>query len=313
MAKRVRNKKKIKFGGHSKNKKKFNLLNLKKKEKKPFKRTFYNKTDFITDLSFIDKYEKDEKERIKIKDKENLIKIHNEKLYSLKICYRPFSNNIELIGNYSEKEQNNIIKKSQKNIDNISLNKKCSYLLIKYNYIIAPILISDIKKIDNKSNNNKLISAKENEKNQKMENKIKIKKNIKNKKSQYFYIHICKRNLINCLLINEYCLINYIIIFLSGSYSGYFEELNKHNSLILKVDVFNLFLNFVNTKINNEFYHIDIVGNGKDEYGEYILKGKMNIIRNIEQYKKENDILNNKNIDKVISFGNIFFHKIYNI
>jgi hypothetical protein len=40
MAKRVRNKKKIKFGGHSKNKKKFNLLNLKKKKKNHLKEHF---------------------------------------------------------------------------------------------------------------------------------------------------------------------------------------------------------------------------------------------------------------------------------
>ena len=76
-----------------------------------------------------------------------------------------------------------------------------------------------------------------------------------------------------------------------------------------------MFLN-VNNKINNaELYNIDVFGKGKDEYGEYTIKGKMNLINNIEQYQQENQNIkiNIKNSNKIIYFGNILFHKNYNI
>lgn len=315
MAKRVKKIKKSNPNYDSKLKMKSNLKGLQKKERKIIQKTFYYKKDFITDLNFIDKYEEDEKKRIKMKDKENLIKIQNKKLYSLKICYRPSSNNIELIGSCLENEKNNNNnKKAKKNVDITSYNKKCCYVLIKDNNIIVPFLIENIKNIENNSNNNKLINnLNEKDKKEKIENKNKIRKFIKNKNKQIFYMHICKRNLINCLLINEECIINYILIFLSGSYSGYFEELNKHNSLILKVDFFQLFFSFSNPNKSNNFDNINIIGNGQDEYGEYIIKGNLNLISNLEQYKKENHDINIKNNDNVLNFGNIVFHKIYNI
>ena len=315
----------------SKYKKKLNLITIKGNKKRTIKKTFYDKNEYITDLSFIDKYEEDEKERIKIKENENLIKFQNKRLYCLKFCYRPMTNNIELIGRYLEENNNNInINKNKNNKNNndkflINLNNKCSYLLNQDKNIVAPILYENISNIEN--NNNKkdinsniedkitISNEKENLENQKIKKKKRIRKILsKNKiKKQYFYLHISKKNLINCLLLNEYTLINHILIYLSGMYSGYFEELNKNNYSTLKVDNFNIFLSFNNTMNNNNYYNIEVLGKGKDEYGEYILKGNMTLINNLELFQKENNIIDIKNNNKVIYFGNIFFHKIYNI
>ena len=282
---------------------------FKKKDKRKIIKTFYDKNEYITDLSFIDKFEEDEKERIKIKENETLIKILNKKIYTLKICYRPLTNNIELIGTYLQYEEIN------KNKENILDNNKCSYLLFQDNNIIAPILNEDILNLDKQKNKGKIINKINEGEIKENTGKQKHKKKHKNKNKQYFYVHICKNNLIKCLLLNEYSLINYILLFLSGIYSGYFEVKNKNNTSILKNDLFRLFLN-VNNKINNaELYNIDVFGKGKDEYGEYTIKGKMNLINNIEQYQQENQNIkiNIKNSNKIIYFGNILFHKNYNI
>ena len=299
----------------SRPKKNLDIKNSKRDRRKIINK-LYDKNEFETDLSFIDIYEENEKKRLKIKENENLIKILNKISYILQICYRPITNNIELVGEYLQNQENNI------NINNIKNNNdhcynKCSYLLIQNNIVIAPILNTNILNVDLNHNNNKIINNLDNKKNKKKFN-LDISKNKKNqitkktKHKQFLYVHICKNNLINCLLLNEYSLINYILIFLSGIYSGYFAEKNKNNSSVLKVDSFNLFLNNNNSINNQDFYNIEVIGNGKDEYGEYILKGNMSLIHSIEQYQKENENININN-NKVIYFGNITFHKIYNI
>ena len=64
----------------------------------------------------------------------------------------------------------------------------------------------------------------------------------------------------------------------------------------------------------NETPNFDIIGKGKDEYAEYIIKGNMSLITDLNQYNKENSFLNEKQIDnKVINFGEINFKKTYNI
>ena len=300
----------------SKSKKKINLFVIKNNKWNKMKKKFYDKSEYITDLRFIDKFEEDEKQRIKNKENENLIKMQNKKLYTLKICYRPSTDNIELIGKCLEDEDTNKVKNNKNNSNHSLFNNKCNYLLIQDNIIVVPILNEDILNIDiNKNNNNNHIvsnkNVKENdEKKQKMKKLKKIKK-IKNK--QFCYIHMCKKNIIHFLLLNEYSIINYILTFLSGAYSGYFEELNKNNSLILKVDQFNLFLYYNHSIKNNEYSNIQVLGKGKDEYGEYLIKGNMELVHNLEKYQKENDNINKKTKEKVIFFGNINFHKIYNI
>ena len=295
-------------------KNKLNLVTIKGNRKRKIKKTFYDQKEFVTDLSFIDKYEEDEKNRIKFKEKEYLIDIQNKKLYYLKICFRPLTNNIELLGKYIE--ENNNINKSNNNNSISDKNNKCSYLLIQDNNIIAPILYENFintEKCDNVNDNSNVNEKKESIGNQKINKKKRIKKNLIKNKNKYFYLHICKKNLINCLLLSEYSIINYILIFLSGMYSGYFEELNKNNILTLKVDTFNIFLNLNNTTNNNDFYDIEVFGKGKDEYGEYVIKGNMSLITNVTQYQKENsNITENKN-NKVVYFGSLFFHKNYNL
>ena len=305
----------------SKYKKKLNFVTIKRTKKRLVKKTFYDKDEFVTDLSFIDKYEEDEKERIKIKENENIIKFQNKKAYFLKLCYRPMTNNIELIGRYFE--ENTFTNSANNSEKYLNVNNKCSYLFSQYNNVVVPILYENIFNIEN---NNK-INNKNNELNINMningneiqENiesqKIKRKRKKSSSKNQkkFFYLHICKKNLISCLLLNEYSLINYIIIFLSGMYSGYFEELNKNNKSELKVDSFNIFLNLSDKISNDDLYNIEVLGKGKDKYGEYLIKGNLKLIHNLTQYNKENNIIDIKNNDKVIKFGNIFFHKIYNL
>ena len=318
MAKKTKNSVKSKSNKTSKVKNKMNLITIKGNKKRAIKKTFYDKNEYVTDLSFIDKYEEDEKKRMKIKDNENLIRFQNKRLYILKICFRPLTNNIELLGNYIEETiiDNNALQNNNANIDN---NKnKCSYLLMQDNNIVAPISNDILINNDNSNiNNNINENSNENEKkenigNQKIKKKKRIRKSIvKKTKNKFFYLHICSKNIINCLLLNECSIINYILIFLSGIYTGYFEEIKKNNSITLKVDTFNIFLN-INNSINiDDYYKIEVLGKGKDEYGEYVIKGNMKLINNLILYQKENNITENIN-DKVINFGNILFHKIYN-
>ena len=145
----------------SKSKKQKNLIVIKNNKRNKMIK-FYDKNEYITDLSFIDKYEEDEKQRIKNKENENLIEIQNKKLYTLKICYRPATNNIELIGKYLEDEETNKLKNNKNPSNHILFNNKCSYLLIQDNIIVVPILNEDISKIDNNKNNdnNHIVSNK---------------------------------------------------------------------------------------------------------------------------------------------------------
>ena len=82
----------------------------------------------------------------------------------------------------------------------------------------------------------------------------------------------------------------------------------------MKVDNFDIFLIKNIFEDKNEYYNLDVIGKGKDEYGEYIIKGKINLIKEIEQFKKENIFKNTKNVNnKVINFGEMTFKKIYDI
>ena len=275
-------------------KSKINNKKISKNNKRIIKKKKPDENEYITDLSFIDKYEEEEKNRILQKEEENFIKNRNKKLYKLKICYRPLKNSIELIGKCVEKNDD---------INDILLNEtfnQCCYLLNKDNNIIVPISINEILKDEKK----KL----------KFQNQKKIVQKYKNiDNDSFFYLHISKKNLINCILLNESLMINYINIFLSGNYSGFFEEI-KNNKKILKVDNFDIYLNKNIFGDNNEFHYLNVVGKGKDEYGEYIIKGNINLIKELEQFKKENNFKNMKNINnKVINFGEITFKKIYDI
>ena len=275
-------------------KSKINNKKINKNNKRIIKKKKPDENEYITDLSFIDKYEEEEKNRILQKEEENFIKNRNKKLYKLKICYRPLKNSIELIGKCVEKNDD---------INDILLNEtsnQCCYLLNKDNNIIVPISINEILKDEKK----KL----------KLQNQKKIVQKYKNiDKDSFFYLHISKKNLINCILLNESHMINYINIFLSGNYSGFFEEI-KNNKKILKVDNFDIYLNKNIFGDNNEFHYLNVVGKGKDEYGEYIIKGNINLIKDLELFKKENNFKNMKNINnKVINFGEITFKKIYDI
>ena len=275
-------------------KSKINNKKINKNNKRIIKKKKPDENEYITDLSFIDKYEEEEKNRILQKEEENFIKNRNKKLYKLKICYRPLKNSIELIGKCVEKNDD---------INDILLNEtsnQCCYLLNKDNNIIVPISINEILKDEKK----KL----------KLQNQKKIVQKYKNiDKDSFFYLHISKKNLINCILLNESHMINYINMFLSGNYSGFFEEI-KNNKKILKVDNFDIYLNKNIFGDNNEFHYLNVVGKGKDEYGEYIIKGNINLIKELEQFKKENNFKNMKSINnKVINFGEITFKKIYDI
>ena len=282
-----------------------------KNDKRPVRKKILDEKEFITDLSFIDKYEEEEKNRLLIKEKENNIKNRNRNKYKLKLCYRQLTNNIELIGN--QIENNNDFK-------NILLNKnanKCCYLLNKDNYIIVPFNINEylnnnigykhihdkgkIKFNENKSDNGKIF-------------KKKLMKKYRNKLMEsFFYLHINKKNLINCILLNDSHVINYINMFLSGNYTGYFEE-NKNNKTILNIDSFNIYLNKHNYFENKEYHNFDVIGKGKDEHGEYIIKGEINLIKDLNQFTNENKFSNDRLIDnKVINFGEMSFNKIYGL
>ena len=271
-------------------KSKINKVKINKNNKRTIKKKKPNEDEYITDLSFIDKYEEEEKNRIFQIEEQDLIKSRNKKLYKLKICYRPLKNSIELIGKCYEKDDD---------IKDILLNEnsnQCCYILNKDNNIIVPIAINEILK-DGKTKHQKKTSEKYGN----------------SKKDSFFYLHICNKNLINCILLNENYIINYINIFLSGNYSGFFEEI-KNGKKILKVDNFDIFLNKNIFEDKNEYYNFEVIGKGKDVYGEYIIKGKINLIKEIEQFKKENIFKNTKNVNnKVINFGEMTFKKIYDI
>jgi hypothetical protein len=271
-------------------KSKINKAKINKNNKRTIKKKKPNEDEYITDLSFIDKYEEEEKNRIFQIEEQDLIKSRNKKLYKLKICYRPLKNSIELIGKCYEKDDD---------IKDILLNEnsnQCCYILNKDNNIIVPIAINEILK-DGKTKHQKKTSEKYGN----------------SKKDSFLYLHICNKNLINCILLNENYIINYINIFLSGNYSGFFEEI-KNDKKILKVDNFDIFLIKNIFEDKNEYYNFEVIGKGKDEYGEYIIKGKINLIKEIEQFKKENIFKNTKNVNnKVINFGEMTFKKIYDI
>lgn len=277
---------------------------ISKNNKRIIKKKNPDENEFITDLSFIDKYEEEEKNRIIKKEEEINIKNRNKKLYKLKICYRPLKNNIELIGKCYEKTDD---------IKNILLDEtstECCYLLNKDNNIIVPILFNDI--LNKKTEKNNLIN--DVKRKLKIHNKKKIIKKYKNDESNsFFYFHISKKNIINCILLNEIHIVNYLNIFLSGNYSGFFEEI-KNDKKVLKIDNFDIYLNKNIYISHKEFDNFNAIGKGKDEYGDYIIKGNINLIKDLEEFKTVNNFKNMKKIsNKVINFGEMTFNKIYNI
>jgi hypothetical protein len=177
MGKKKVNQKKERRSENIFSKSKTNNKKISKNNKRIIKKKKPDENEYITDLSFIDKYEEEEKNRILQKEEENFIKNRNKKLYKLKICYRPLKNSIELIGKCVEKNDG---------INDILLNEtsnQCSYLLNKDNNIIVPISINEILKDEKK----KLKSQ--------IQKKIVQKyKNID--KDSFFYLHISKKNLI---------------------------------------------------------------------------------------------------------------------
>ena len=280
-----------------------------KKDKRRVKKKIIDEKEYITDFSFIDKYEEEEKNRLLIKEKENNIKNRNRKIYKLKLCYRPFTNNIELIGNYIENNYD------FKNLLMNETTNKCCYLLNKDNNIIVPFNINEYLNKNIGYNNINNEDKNEYNENRKRNNEKIFKKKLIKKygKESFLYLHINKKNIINCILLNEIHIINYINIFLSGNYTGYFEE-NKNNKSILNVDTFNIYLNKYNHCEKKEYHNYDIIGKGKDGYGEYIIKGEINLIKDINQFKDINNFINDKKIDnKVIYFGEICFNKIYDL
>ena len=114
-------------------------------------------------------------------------------------------------------------------------------------------------------------------------------------------------------MLNESHIINFLNIFLSGNYSGFFEEI-KNDKKVLKTDNFDIYLNKIFLGDNEAYHNFEVIGKGKDEYGEYIIKGNINLIKDLEEFKKGNNFKNIKNINnKVINFGEMTFNKIYNI
>ena len=275
-----------------------------KNNKRIIKKKNPDENEFITDLSFIDKYEEEEKNRIIKKEEENNIENRNKKLYKLKICYRPLKNNIELIGKYFEKS-NDI-----KGILIDETSNQCCYLLNKDNNIIVPIAVNEI--LNKKTEKNNLLNDEKRKLKLHSQKKI-IKKYQNAEKNSFFYLHISKKNIINCILLNESHIINFLNIFLSGNYSGFFEEI-KNDKKVLKTDNFDIYLNKIFLGDNEAYHNFEVIGKGKDEYGEYIIKGNINLIKDLEEFKKGNNFKNMKNINnKVINFGEMIFNKIYNI
>ena len=189
-------------------KSKINKVKINKNNKRTIKKKKPNEDEYITDLSFIDKYEEEEKKRIIIKEKENIIKNRNKNIYKLKICYRPLTNNIELIGNYDENDDTNngiLLKENY---------KKCCYLLNKDNNIIVPINLNDLLKDDKNFVQNSLDEIKKESiekgssiKKKKLYQKKIIKKYINKSNKSFYYLHICKRNIINLILLNDFYII----------------------------------------------------------------------------------------------------------
>lgn len=257
-----------------------------KLSKSKIKNKYTNDDNYVTDFNFIDVLEKEDKLRVEGNGETNVVGIKQS--FDMKFIYRPSKNNLELIGKYFTIDN----KKGTNNWYD------CAYHLVQDKTVIANIDLSKINNEENQINNNNQIQ----------------KKNNQNKKNQSFYLHINKSNLVSCLSINEYPIKEYILSFLSGEYSGYVKELNRRRKIRAKTDNFMIFLYLRNDGI-------EVLGKGKNELGEYIIKGTMTLINNFLQYQELNLNTNNhKSLNKnnnnnegTINFGKITFDKIYGI
>lgn len=259
-----------------------------KSPKKSKKRKIINKfdkdKDYVTEFDFIDKLE--EEDKIRVKDNEAYFSSPQIQKFDMNIFYRPGNNTIEMAGNYFT----------------VNHRKKylppkfsCGYFLKNDKVVTACLNIEKLKPTSNEYN--------------KMSNNNNYEINMI-KKRKYFYVNITKINLISCLLLTEYKLLDYILVFLSGNYSGFFQELNKRNNLRGKQDNFFIFA-------NNSEQNIEVLGKGNNEYGNYIIKGFMSLVQNNKEFIEINKVSNinyrTGNNNEVICFGSINFDKIYGI
>ena len=211
---------------------------------------------------------------LKILKKKN-INFQGNLIYRLIEKKNFFNSQIELIGicNYL----NNKLKKIQINFD----NNFFSYLLFKNNNLIYEI----------------------------PSNKIEYsKKNNKNKKLDNIFIKISNNNFPEILLINDNDILNYILIFLTGNYSGYY----KINEKIIED---NFYLCYYIEKYNNE-NNIKLLGKGKDLNGEYNLNGSIYLYQNKNVLINNNMKYNYKNLnsslnDNCIILGEFNIKKCY--
>lgn len=111
-----------------------------------------------------------------------------------------------------------------------------------------------------------------------------------------FSLVVASGNLIELLLIPSSSLLNHILLYLSGNYSGYF--VNKSKTI---EDGF--FINFVFE--NND---TRIIGNGVNPFGEFHLNGEIKFVKSKEEIVSMN--INNKDSD-TISLGDICFKRTY--
>lgn len=115
-------------------------------------------------------------------------------------------------------------------------------------------------------------------------------------KGDTYSLFVSSGNLVELLLIPSSSLLNYILLYLSGNYSGYF--LNKDKTI---EDAF--FINFVLE--NNE---TRLIGNGVNGFGEFRLTGVINLIKSKEEIIQMN--INSKDSD-TISLGYFSMKRIY--
>ena len=196
MSKKIKKLKRAKTHNLHKSKNKKDLIIPKRNKRKIIKK-YYDENEYETNLNIIDNYEEDEKERLKIKENEYLIEIQNKKIYTLQICYRPSTNNIELIGNFEYKRNDiNKDKNSKNKIEDEDNLNKCTYLLIQDKNIVAPILNEFILNFDKNKNKNikrknlKENKIKENSKEEEIKKKQKNKKEKKKINNFFIYIYL---------------------------------------------------------------------------------------------------------------------------
>ena len=133
-------------------------------------------------------------------------------------------------------------------------------------------------------------------------------KNNKNKKLNNIFIKISNNNFPEILLINDNDILNYILIFLTGHYSGYYRIDEK----IIEDNFYLCF--FIENYIDEN--KIKILGKGKDLNGEYNLNGLIYLYQNknvlINNNMKHNyNNINSSLYDNCIILGEIDLKKCY--